>query len=69
VKSLHWGSKGFDSIAPEAKLMRRLIGGLLKLRSQTNDVDNVVELAPSVAEADAILARFGYGQSEFALAV
>jgi hypothetical protein len=48
--------------------MRRLIGGLLKLRSKTNDADTVVELAPSVAEADAILARFGYGKSEFALA-
>lgn len=37
-----------------------MLGRVNNRMQQLNDTNNIIDMAPSLAEADAILARFGY---------
>lgn len=65
----HWGRKGLDSVNVKVNASRGCLVGHVKLRG-TNINDNVVnvDFAPSVAQADAVLAQFGFVDREVAVA-
>lgn len=59
-----WGSNGFDIVQNETDASRGCLVGLVKLSRQKLNANESINMAPSLAEADAILAEFGYVDTE-----
>ncbi len=59
-----WGSNGFDIIWIETNASRGCLVGLVKLsRQKLNANTNTVDMAMSVAQADAVLAKYSYSDA------
>ncbi len=60
-----WGRTGFD-LGSDAKQQAEDDSWPLKKSITTSNAKDAVDMAPSVAEADAILAQFGYQEAAMA---
>jgi len=57
-----WGRSGFDLVS-DAKLQAEDDGRPPKNSIKQSNANNVIDMAPSVAEADEILARLGFQEA------